>query len=79
MIARSRLFAIEELELRFANGALGTFCVKCHGQSIEHRNDEDNITPPDTIFPGRRINASCEKCHEGHDVAPAKVGASCRN
>jgi formate-dependent nitrite reductase cytochrome c552 subunit len=50
-------------------------CVKCHGESLPHRNDEDNITPPDIIFPAGKIDAACKKCHENHDVAAAKVVA----
>lgn len=46
-------------------------CVDCHGPSFAHRDDEDNITPPDIMFPLERIDAACQKCHETHD-APAK-------
>ena len=53
-----------------AQGNVG--CVGCHGQSLSHRNDEDNVTPPDIIYPAGKINANCVKCHEGHDVCPPK-------
>lgn len=46
-------------------------CVKCHGQSYAHRDDENNVTPPDTMFPPETIEANCKECHETHD-APAK-------
>ena len=46
-------------------------CIDCHGQSFAHRDDEDNITPPDTMYPLEKIDAACQKCHETHD-APAK-------
>jgi hypothetical protein len=48
-------------------------CVKCHGESLAHRNDEDNITPPDVMFPPERIAEACQPCHEGHDVPAVKV------
>jgi hypothetical protein len=64
----------EPLAVSHANANVG--CVKCHGQSLPHRNDEDNITPPDTIFPTAKIDKACQStCHEGHDVAAAKVVA----
>lgn len=50
-------------------------CVKCHGQSLDHRNDEDNITPPDKIYPAAKIDAACHKCHEDHNVPAVKVVA----
>ena len=48
-------------------------CVKCHGESIAHRNDENNITPPDTMYPTEGIDAACVKCHETHDAPARKV------
>ena len=50
-------------------------CVKCHGQSLDHRNDEDNVTPPDKIYPASKIDDACHKCHEDHNVPAAKVVA----
>jgi len=46
-------------------------CMKCHGESIAHRNDENNTTPPDAMFPAAKIELNCITCHETHD-APAK-------
>jgi hypothetical protein len=48
-------------------------CVNCHGQSFDHRNDEDNITPPDIMYPTAKIDPGCQKCHEQHDVAATLV------
>ncbi len=48
-------------------------CVNCHGESIAHRNDENNITPPDVMFPMESIDPACGKCHETHDVPARKV------
>ena len=46
-------------------------CTKCHGKSFAHRNDEDNITPPEIMYAADQIDEACEKCHDTHD-APAK-------
>jgi hypothetical protein len=46
-------------------------CVKCHGESYDHGDDEDNITPPDVMFPPEKIESNCRECHETHD-APAQ-------
>jgi hypothetical protein len=48
-------------------------CVKCHGDSFAHRNDEDNTTPPDKMYPADRIERLCDKCHETHDAPAARV------
>lgn len=48
-------------------------CVDCHGNSFAHRNDENNTTPPDVMFPRRKIDANCRDCHEEHDVPAHKV------
>lgn len=46
-------------------------CIKCHGSSEAHRADEDNITPPEKMYPAAKIDAACRDCHEEHD-APAR-------
>jgi hypothetical protein len=48
-------------------------CIKCHGSSAAHRNDEDNVTAPDKMFAAARIDKSCGECHEGHDAPVRKV------
>ena len=48
-------------------------CVDCHGASFAHRNDENNITPPDVLYPLEAIDAACEECHDSHDVAATEV------
>jgi hypothetical protein len=48
-------------------------CSGCHGESIAHKNDENNTTPPDKMYPAGDIDRVCQKCHPGHDVQPAKV------
>ena len=43
-------------------------CVKCHGESIEHKNDENNTTPPEAMFARDAIEAFCRRCHEAHEI-----------
>lgn len=49
----------------------GIGCTKCHGESLAHRNDEDNVTPPETMYWPERIDPACSECHKDHDV-PAR-------
>jgi hypothetical protein len=48
-------------------------CVYCHGESVDHRNDEDNATPPDVMFPQTAIEMQCRDCHDEHDVEAWKL------
>lgn len=50
-------------------------CADCHGQSQAHREDEENITPPDRMYARDDVNSFCSHCHRTHDVAPAQVVA----
>ncbi len=61
----------EWLALEHAKANVG--CMKCHGDSLPHRDDEDNATPPDVMFARDKIDAACKKCHDDHDVPAAKV------
>ena len=61
----------EELVAWHANEGIG--CVDCHGDSFAHRNDENNITPPDVMFPAKKIDRSCRECHSSHDVSARDV------
>ncbi|MHB1037288.1 MAG: cytochrome c3 family protein [Pirellulales bacterium] len=61
----------EEFAVVHAKADVG--CVKCHGASLAHRNDENNTTPPDIIFPKEGIEANCITCHETHDAPVKKV------
>jgi len=45
-------------------------CVKCHGESLAHRDDEDHVTPPDKMYAPEEIAKNCEECHKEHP-APA--------
>jgi hypothetical protein len=60
----------ESLATTHAQHAVG--CVRCHGPSEAHRNDENNITAPDTMFPLARLDAACKHCHPLHNV-PARA------
>jgi len=46
----------------------GIGCERCHGESERHRSDEDNITPPELMFPPSRINPTCMMCHPRQDI-----------
>ena len=48
-------------------------CVECHGSSPAHRDDEDNITPPDLLYASDKIDRMCQKCHEDHTAPVRKV------
>jgi len=49
-------------------------CIKCHGLSAAHANDEHvGATPPDVRYPRDKIDAACAECHEDHDVPAAEV------
>jgi len=51
-------------------------CVKCHGLSAPHANDEDvGATPPDVVFRRGGVDAMCRECHEEHDVPADQVVA----
>ena len=54
----------EQEKLVCGHQPAGVGCEKCHGLSDKHSADEDNITPPDRMYPKDEINASCLACHE---------------
>lgn len=61
----------EEMAEQHAKAGVG--CVDCHGVSTAHRNDEDNITPPDRMYWAAAIDPSCVTCHGTHDAPARKV------
>ena len=63
----------DEEPFAVAHAEANVGCIKCHGESFAHRDDEDNITPPDVMFPADGIKVACEKCHDEHDVAAVEV------
>ena len=63
----------QEESMAVAHALADVGCVKCHGNSFAHRNDEDNVTPPDTMYAEADIAANCANCHETHNAPAAKV------
>ncbi len=51
----------------------GIGCANCHGESLAHKNDENNTTAPEIMYPPERIEPFCQGCHATHDVSPRKV------
>jgi hypothetical protein len=51
----------EDLAVNHAKANIG--CEDCHGASDAHCSDEDNITPPDIMYPRDDLNSFCLKCH----------------
>ena len=68
----------EEEPFAVYHGVDDVTCIDCHGKSFDHRNDEDNITPPDVMYPPEKIAGKCAECHETHDASAAKVLARWR-
>ena len=63
----------DEEEMADQHAKANVACTECHGQSAAHRNDENNITPPDRMYPLAAIDPGCVKCHETHDAPARKV------
>ena len=63
----------EFLVERHAKANVG--CINCHGDSFAHRNDENNTTPPETMYPSDEIDPFCQGCHDAHDIPPKKIVA----
>ena len=61
----------EALASKHADAGMG--CVDCHGNSYAHRNDENNTTPPETMYPDEKIDTACSYCHPTHDAPAQKV------
>jgi hypothetical protein len=51
-------------------------CIKCHGLSAAHANDEHvGATPPDVVYKREEVDRMCLECHETHKApATAVVG-----
>ena len=49
--------------LTFVHAQANVGCERCHGASNAHCSDEDNITPPDVMFPKAKIMSFCMSCH----------------
>lgn len=67
-------FVTEEISSQHKAQDVG--CIKCHGLSAAHANDEDiGATPPDITYERDKVDAACTACHETHDAAASKVVA----
>ncbi|MGB2820243.1 MAG: multiheme c-type cytochrome [Phycisphaerae bacterium] len=64
-------YQAERLAVMHARANVG--CERCHGSSDAHCGDEDNITPPDVMYPRAGINASCMLCHPKDKINTAKL------
>ena len=63
----------EEDKLAVRHARIGVGCVKCHGESSAHCNDENNVTPPDLMYPAGKISPSCMRCHPAQKLAAADM------
>jgi len=59
-------FSDEDLAKTHEKAGIG--CERCHGESERHRSDEDNITPPEMMYPKERIMPTCMMCHPRHEI-----------
>jgi hypothetical protein len=58
----------DEEELAVKHELFGIGCERCHGESLRHRSDEANITPPEIMYPKEKINPMCMMCHPRDDI-----------
>lgn len=58
----------EDDELALNHMLMGVGCERCHGESERHRSDEDNITPPEIMYPRDKITPTCMMCHPRQDI-----------
>lgn len=62
----------DEEELALDHELAGIGCERCHGESLRHRSDEANVTPPELMWPKERINPMCMMCHPRHEIRHVK-------
>ncbi len=53
----------EDEKLAVVHARANISCEHCHGSSDAHCGDEDNITPPDIMYPAAKIRPFCMHCH----------------
>lgn len=61
-------YNFDEEELAFKHEIVGIGCERCHGESQRHRSDENNITPPEIMYPRQKINPTCMMCHPRNEL-----------
>jgi len=69
-------YAFSEEELAHSHEIVGIGCERCHGESERHRSDEDNITPPEIMYPKAKINPTCMMCHPRGKISQVSYHAS---
>lgn len=69
-------YAFGEEELALSHELVGIGCERCHGESERHRSDEDNITPPEIMYPKAKINPTCMMCHPRAEIKHVSHHAS---
>jgi len=61
-------YGFDDEKLARTHELAGIGCERCHGESERHRSDEDNITPPEIMYPRAKINPTCMMCHPRHEI-----------
>ena len=61
----------EDEELAVVHARANINCEQCHGSCDAHCNDEDNITPPDIMYPMAKIKPFCTSCHPNEKISVA--------
>ena len=61
-------YAFGDEKLARTHERAGIGCERCHGESERHRSDEDNITPPEIMYPREKINPTCMMCHPRNEI-----------
>jgi len=57
----------------------GVLCSECHGPSLDHRSDEDNVVPPDVLYRRPQVDFKCLECHERHGEEGSSAGEVIKN
>ena len=61
-------YGFDDEELARTHELAGIGCERCHGESERHRSDEDNVTPPEIMYPKAKINPTCMMCHPRREI-----------
>ncbi len=59
----------EDEELAVVHARTNISCEQCHGACDAHCSDEDNITPPDIMYPMAKITSFCMGCHPRDNIS----------
>ena len=65
----------EEEELSTTHQSKGVTCVRCHGHSQPHIDDEVRATPPDAVFRAKTMKVFCLTCHTAEEHIKVKTHA----